>query len=78
MTRQRPTKRMQRRIGALNATLETIHPGFCQGMTCDATCPCYNSLAANDSKCAWMRILTDIKRMNVKLKYMDGIEIDEQ
>lgn len=71
---QRPTTRMQMRIKALNEMVKVIHPGFCECMKCDESCPCFKAGAVSD--CAFLQIMNDVARLNSLLKYKDGIVVD--
>lgn len=71
---QRPTTRMQSRIKALNDMVKVIHPGFCEHMKCDSTCPMFKMGVISD--CVFMQTMHDVARMNSILKYKDGIVVD--
>jgi hypothetical protein len=68
MAEQELSERMVFRTKALVAIKNAVLPGFCEGMTCDHTCPMYVRLPGNEP-CVWQktyRAIDDMEQVLLK------------
>jgi hypothetical protein len=78
MKKQPPTERMVLRARALSALESAILPGFCEGMTCDKTCPYWRVSLTTDRNpvlvaCVWIKTYRAIEELkDLTEKYTTG------